>query len=112
MTSQEIRTGVLVLVSCKFGNFRENFIFAKSVITDICGGENSRQGRDLPISVNYRVISPIREEFICTKLRICEVSRKKDPRENFWIYTLNIAGMGLINSHDYVLVPIHPDALA
>ena len=34
---------------CKFGNFRENFIFANSFKTHICDVENSRQGRDLPI---------------------------------------------------------------
>ena len=36
----------------------------------------TRLGRDLPISVNDRVISPIREDFVSAKLRICEVSRK------------------------------------
>ena len=47
---------------CKFGTFRDNFIFANSVKTHICDVENSRQGRDLPLSVNDRVISPIRED--------------------------------------------------
>ena len=32
---------------------------------------------DLLISVNYRMISPFREDFIFTQLRICEVSRNK-----------------------------------
>ena len=61
---------VVFFLYCKFGNFRDNFIFANSVKTHICDVENSRQGRDLPISVNDRVISPIREDFIFTKLRI------------------------------------------
>ena len=53
---------------CNFGIFRENFILAYSVKTHICNVENSQKGRDLPISVNDRVISPIREDFIFTKL--------------------------------------------
>ena len=44
---------------CKFGNFRKNFIFTKSIKTHTCDIKNSRQGRDLHISVNYREISPI-----------------------------------------------------
>ena len=56
--------------------FRENFIFANSVKRHICGVKNSRQGHNLSISVNDRVISAFREDFIFTKLRICEVSRK------------------------------------
>ena len=62
---------------CKFGNFRENFIFGNSVKRHICDVNNSRLRHDLhvPISVKDRVISPFREHFIFTKLRICEVSR-------------------------------------
>ena len=37
---------------CKFGNFRDNFIFVNSVKTHICDVKNLRQGHDLPISVN------------------------------------------------------------
>ena len=37
-------------VYCKSGNFRENFIFAKS---HICGDKNSRQGHDLCISRGF-----------------------------------------------------------
>ena len=51
-------------------------IFANSIKTHICDIKNSRQGHDLSISENDRVISPIREDFIFTKLRICEVSLK------------------------------------
>ena len=62
---------------CKSGNFRENFIFANRVKKHICEAKNSRLGYDLHISVNDRVISAFREDFIFTKLRICcEVSRK------------------------------------
>ena len=55
-------------------NLRENFIFSSSVKRHICDVENLRQRRDLPISINNRVISPIREDFIFTKLDICKVS--------------------------------------
>ena len=61
---------------CRFGNFRENFIFANSFKRHISDVKNSRIRQDLPISINDRVISPFREGFIFTKLRICEVSRK------------------------------------
>ena len=47
-----------------FGNFRENFIFANSVKSHICDVNNSRLRHDLPISVNYREISPYREDLI------------------------------------------------
>ena len=59
-------------ICCKSGNFRENFIFAICVKRHICDAKKSRLGHDLPISVNGRVISPFREDFIFTKLRICE----------------------------------------
>ena len=61
---------------CKFGNFCKNFIFTNSAKTHIFDVKNSRQERDLPISVNDRVISQIHEDFIFAKLRICEVLRK------------------------------------
>ena len=48
---------------CKFGNFRENF-FSRIVVKDIFA------------TIKDRVISPFREDFIFTKLRKCEVSRK------------------------------------
>ena len=47
----------LIIVYCKFRNFRENFIFANSVKRDICDIKNSRLRHDLPISVNDEVIS-------------------------------------------------------
>ena len=59
---------------CTSGNFRENFIFANSVKRHIYDVKYSRLGHDFSISVNDRVISPFREEFVFTKL--CEVSRK------------------------------------
>ena len=43
---------------------------------------------DLPVSVNDRVISPFRKCFLFTKLRICKVLRKLNPRENFRIYSI------------------------
>ena len=59
---------------CKFGNFHENFIFTNSVIRHICDVLNFELGHDLPISVNDRMIFPLREDFIFMKLRLCEVS--------------------------------------
>ena len=51
-------------------------ISTNSVKRHICDPKNSRLGHDLHKSVNDRVISAFREDFIFTKLRICEVSRK------------------------------------
>ena len=65
-----------IIVYCKFGKFRENFIFAKCVKSHICDVKNSRPGHDLPISVKDRGIARNHEDFIFTKLCICEVSRK------------------------------------
>ena len=62
--------------NCKFGNFRENLIFANSVKRHICQVINSRLWHDLFISVNDNEFSPFREAFIFAKLRIREVSRK------------------------------------
>ena len=39
-------------ITCKFGNFRENFIFANSDKIHICDVKNSRVEHDLPVSVN------------------------------------------------------------
>ena len=65
------------------GSFRENFIFTNSVKRHTCDSKNLRLGHDLPISVSDRLISPFHEGLIFTKFRICEVSRKLNPRENF-----------------------------
>ena len=61
---------------CKSGKFRDNFIFASSVLRNTCNRRIQRLGYDLPLSVVDRVISPFREDLIFTKLRMCEVSRK------------------------------------
>ena len=55
---------------CKFRNFLMHFNFPNSIKTHICNVKNSRRGHDLLISVNDRVISPINEDFIFTKLCI------------------------------------------
>ena len=57
----------------KFGNFRENFIFANSVKRHICDVKNSQLEYGLPVSGNERVISPFRE---CAKFRENKPSRK------------------------------------
>ena len=62
----------LIVTTVNSENFRENFIFGNSVKTHTCDVKTSQQGCDLPISVNERVISPICEGFIFTKLPICE----------------------------------------
>ena len=59
----------------RFGNLRENFIFASSIKKNIRDVKNSRLWQDLPIPINNRLILPLREGFIFTKLGICEVSQ-------------------------------------
>ena len=48
---------------CRFGNFRENFIFANSIKRHISDVKNWRLRQDLPISINERVILPFRGGF-------------------------------------------------
>ena len=59
---------------CKFGNFRENFIFTKSVKRNICGVKDSRLRYDLPQSIKGRVISPFREGLIKALVKISELT--------------------------------------
>ena len=79
---------------CKFGNFCENHIFANSVKIHICDVQISQIRRDLPILVNDSMILLFRYGLIFTKLRICEVSRKLNPHENFRIYSIIITMTG------------------
>ena len=62
---------------CQFGNFRENFIFAKNVKRNISHVKNSRLWRDLTASVKDKEFSPFRKGFIFAKLRIREVRENK-----------------------------------
>ena len=80
-------------LNCKFGNFRENFIFANSVKRHICDVKYSRLEHHFTRSVNDRAITPFREGLIFTKLRICEVSRKLYFRKNFRIYSITFFKM-------------------
>ena len=64
------------MINCKFGNFRENVIFANSIKRHINDVKNLRLRQDLPTSIKDKVILPFHEGFIFAKLRICEVSRK------------------------------------
>ena len=56
---------------------------------------------DLPTSINDRMISPIREGFIFTKLRICKVSRKVDH--------LSIAPVQTMHIHVDIINFVYPD---
>ena len=54
-------------------NFRNVFQLVKRYVCDV---RNLRLRYYLPISVNDRAISPLREDYILTKLRICGVTQK------------------------------------
>ena len=60
-------------------------LFSRIALEDILAMKKMWFGHVLLISVNDRVISPFRGDFIFTKLRMCEVSRKYNLRENFRI---------------------------
>ena len=62
--------GEVEIIYCRFGNFRENFIFANNIKRHMSDVKNSRLRQDLPTSLNERVILPFREGFIFTQLRI------------------------------------------
>ena len=62
-------TSCLRAIYCRFRNFRENFIFANSIKRHISEVKNSRIRKDLPISINDRVILTFREGFIFKKFR-------------------------------------------
>ena len=47
----------------KFRNFRDNFVFAKSIKRHLSDAQNSRLRHDLLISVNNRVIMLFREGY-------------------------------------------------
>ena len=72
----------------EFGNFRENFIFANSVKRHICDVENSRLGHDLPRSVNDRVISAFREDFVFTKYVMFRENKTLAKISEFTVYKL------------------------
>ena len=61
----------VILRYCKFGNFRENFIFAKSAKRHICQLKKTRLWHDLPTSFKNKEFSPFRKVFFA-KLRIRE----------------------------------------
>ena len=44
---------------CKFGNFRENFIFANSIKRHICHDKNLRLWNDLPTSVKNKELNSL-----------------------------------------------------
>ena len=51
-------------------------LFSQTALKEYCKVKNSRLGHYLPLPVNDRVILPLFEDFIFTKLRIGEVSQK------------------------------------
>ena len=53
---------------CKFGKFRENFIFSNSVKRHICHIKKMRLGHELSTLVKDRVIMPFHNGFILMKL--------------------------------------------
>ena len=54
----------------------------------ICNAKYSQLGRDFSISVNYRMISSFREDFIFTELPICEVLQKKKTHAKISEFTV------------------------
>ena len=93
---------VCIFINCKFGNFRENFVFANNAKRQVCDFKNSRLGHDLHISVIYRVISPFREGFIFTKFRIFEVSQKYPNLQFLYLikFSERVRGLGVLSYYE------------
>ena len=81
IVSNQIEEVISIFKYGKFGNFRENFIFGKSIKRLISNSKNSQLGHDLPISVNNRVILPFYDGFIFT------FRENKTIAKNFRIYS-------------------------
>ena len=60
-------------------------MFANSVKRDICDVKNSRLGYDLPRSINDRMISTFRKDFILRKIKL---SRKFRNLQYFYLIML------------------------
>ena len=66
---------------CKFGNLRENFMFAKSVKRHTCELKNSQVRHYLPISMKAIMISPFHEGFVFMKLHLQSFAKIKPSRK-------------------------------
>ena len=67
---------------CRFGNFRENFIFANSIKRHTSNVKNSRLRQGLPISTDDRVILPFCEAFIFTNFAYAKFRENKVLAKN------------------------------
>ena len=92
---------VLKTYFCKFGNFRENFIFANSIKSHICQVKISRLGHDSPISLNDRVIS--RGFYFHETSHVRSFAKIKNPPENFRI--LKYLNLSLHTEWQIILLP-------
>ena len=51
-----LKGAINVVIYCKFGNFRDNFLFTNSVKRHICDIKKLQLGLDFPTSVNDTVV--------------------------------------------------------
>ena len=73
---------------CRFGNFRENLIFANSIKRHISDLKNSRLMQGLHISINDRVILPFREVLFSRNFAYAKFRENKVPAKisEFTVY--------------------------
>ena len=71
----------VICVYCKFGNFRENLIFANCVKRRNCDVKKSLQKHDLPISVNDRVVSPLYKGLFSRKFAYAKFRENKTSQK-------------------------------
>ena len=74
----------VILLHTFFQKFSREFYFREKHLNTYLPNKKSRLELDSPTTVNGRVISPFREDFILAKLRIREV-RENKPSRNFLI---------------------------
>ena len=67
---------------CKFGYFRDNFIFANNIKIYVCDVKNSRLENDLPTTVNGSDFA-IFARFYFSETSQMRSFTKINPRENF-----------------------------
>ena len=93
---------MLLAVYCKFVNFRENFIFTKSVTRHLASLKIRDYGIVNLFSVNDRVISPFREGFIFTNY--AKIRENKSLTKIYELqYRFPLKCLRVLNESEYII---------
>ena len=75
-------------IYCKFGNFREGFIFAKlRIMRSFVKIESSRNG-EITLSFTEKVHHALVASFNAANMSFIAIRENKNSRENFQIYSI------------------------